>query len=130
MISPQALSAEVRNIRCERARPPIDTSIEPEPVPFEHLPPEDRQAWEDTAEAVRRLTDRGATTGVDVRGIVGGVPPSVKDERAMLLLRMARECIGLALAIAPNWKDSKLTVEDLRELEQWRRRLLALEIDA
>jgi hypothetical protein len=116
MITADELSAEAHRLRVERARMEAGPA-----VAFEQLPEADQQAWEDIAEAVRRLEGSARAPSI---------PAKVQDERAMQLIRLARECIELALGIAPNWTDSKLTVEDVQELEQTRRRLLALEIDA
>lgn len=116
MIRADELSAEVRNIRVRRAGG--DTSTEP--IPFADLPEADRQAWEDTAEAIRNLTSSER---------IPNVPASVREEQALRLVRLARESIELALALAPNWNESKLLVEDIQALEQMRRQLLALEID-
>lgn len=119
MISAERLVEEVRLVRLEQAGiDPADTGI-----PFDDLPQDDRRNWEQVAEAVRRISTEpeGARPP--------SIPASVKDEQAMKLVAMARQSVELALAIAPNWTDSKLTVEDIQELERMRRRLLAMEID-
>lgn len=50
-LTAERLSMAVRAVRLERAGIPVDGPV----VPFEELPNEDRRAWLDTAEAVRRL---------------------------------------------------------------------------